>query len=100
MTNHMFDRIRAGISSTDKIFLFSKDGQISYGELLDQSARFAAALQSLGVSPGDRVAVQIEKTVAAIALYLACLRTGAVLVPLNPAYTLSEMQYFCSDAEP
>jgi malonyl-CoA/methylmalonyl-CoA synthetase len=96
----MFDRIRAGISSMDKIFLSSKDRQVSYGELLDHSGRFAAALQGLGVLPGDRVAVQVEKIVDAIALYLACLRSGAVLVPLNPAYTLTEMQYFCGDAEP
>jgi malonyl-CoA/methylmalonyl-CoA synthetase len=96
----MFDRVRAGIPSLDKTFLFSRDKQLSYGEILDQSAKFAGALQSLAVSPGDRVAVQIEKTVDAIALYLACLRSGAVLLPLNPAYTLAEMAYFCGDAEP
>lgn len=100
MANHMFDRIRAGIPSPETIFLFSRDRQLSYEELLGQSAKFAGALQSLGVSPGDRVAMQVEKCVDAIALYLACLRSGAVLLPLNPAYTLAEMAYFCGDAEP
>jgi malonyl-CoA/methylmalonyl-CoA synthetase len=100
VANHMFDRIRAGIAAADKTFLFSAERQLSYGEMFARSARYAGALQALGVVPGERVAVQIEKCVDAIALYLACLRTGAVLLPLNPAYTLAEMRYFCGDAEP
>ena len=86
MANHMFDRIRAHVPSLDKTFLTDKDRQLSYGELLQRSAKYAGALQALGVAPGDRVAVQIEKCVDQIALYLACLRTGAVLMPLNPAH--------------
>jgi malonyl-CoA/methylmalonyl-CoA synthetase len=96
----MFDRIRSAAPSLEKTFLFSRDGQLTYGELFGLSAKYAGALQGLGVLPGDRVAVQIEKSVDAIALYLACLRTGAVLLPLNPAYTLTETHYFCGDAEP
>ena len=96
----MFDRICAGIQALDTAFLFSGEKQLTYGQLFEQSARYAGALQALGVTPGERVAVQIEKCVDAIALYLACLRTGAVLLPLNPAYTLAEMEYFCGDAEP
>eukprot|EP01035_Chromulina_nebulosa_P035934 gene35934-48338_t len=95
--NPMFDRIRASVPSPDKPFLTGSSGQLSYGGLLDRSAAFAGALQGLGVGPGDRVAVQTEKVVDAIALYLACLRCGAVLLPLNPAYTLTELQYFCED---
>ncbi len=50
--------------------------------------------------PGDRVAVQVEKSPEAIFLYLACLRAGAVFLPLNTAYTLAELGYFFGDAEP
>jgi malonyl-CoA/methylmalonyl-CoA synthetase len=55
---------------------------------------------ALGVRPGDRVAVQVEKTPEAALLYLATLRAGAVYLPLNPAYTLAELDYFIGDAEP
>ena len=52
------------------------------------------------VAPGDRVAVQVAKSVEAIALYLATVRAGAVFLPLNTAYTRSEVDYFLGDAEP
>ena len=73
---------------------------LTYGELFVRSARAAHALVGLGVRPGDRVAAQIEKSTDAILAALACLRAGAVLVPLNTAYTLVELEYFLSDAEP
>jgi malonyl-CoA/methylmalonyl-CoA synthetase len=57
-------------------------------------------MRKLGVAPGDRVAVQVEKSPEAFLLYLACLRAGAVFVPLNTAYTPAELSYFLSDAEP
>jgi malonyl-CoA/methylmalonyl-CoA synthetase len=96
----MFDRIRAAIPSLEKPFAFAGDRQILYRDLLEQSAAFAGALKAIGIEPGDRVAMQVEKTPEVIALYLACLRSGAVLLPLNTAYTLSELSYFCGDAEP
>jgi malonyl-CoA/methylmalonyl-CoA synthetase len=57
-------------------------------------------LVSRGVKPGDRVAVQVEKSVANIVLYLGTVRAGAVYLPLNTAYTLNELDYFIGDAEP
>ena len=44
--------------------------------------------------------MQVEKSANALLLYMACLRVGAVHLPLNPAYTLAEVQYFLGDAEP
>ena len=52
------------------------------------------------MTPGDRVAVQTEKSWPALVLYLGCLRAGAVYLPLNPAYTPAEVDYFLCDAEP
>jgi malonyl-CoA/methylmalonyl-CoA synthetase len=75
-------------------------GRLTYAELDERCARIAARLARLGVGRGDRVAVQIEKSVANLLLYLACLRRGAVYLPLNTAYTLAELDYFCGDAEP
>ena len=74
--------------------------RISYGELIARTGRMANALTSLGVKPGDRVAVQVEKSVEAIILYLATVRAGAVFLPLNTGYTPAEIEYFVTDAEP
>jgi len=77
MASYLFDLITSRIPSTDKVFIETLDNRkIIYGDLLDGSARFANALVKLGVVPGDRVAVQVEKSPEAILLYLACLRTG------------------------
>src|SRR5271163_344907 len=73
---------------------------LTYGELFARSARAAHALTTLGIRPGDRVAAQIEKSTDVIVVALACLRAGAVLLPLNTAYTLAELEYFLGDAGP
>ncbi|MFI4974722.1 MAG: AMP-binding protein [Caulobacterales bacterium] len=76
------------------------EGAISYGELEAGAGRMAALLAAKGVKPGDRVAVQAAKSPPAVMLYLAILRIGAVYLPLNTAYTASEIEYFVQDAEP
>jgi malonyl-CoA/methylmalonyl-CoA synthetase len=82
-------------------FLTTPEGRrISYGGLGEQSGRIAAALIGRGVVPGDRVAVQVEKSPEAVLLYAACLRIGAVFVPINMANTPAEVAHFFSDAEP
>ena len=73
---------------------------ISYGSLDAMSARFSGVLCQLAIRKGDRVAVQVDKSPQAVALYLACLRIGAVYLPLNTAYTPTEVAYFLGDAEP
>jgi malonyl-CoA/methylmalonyl-CoA synthetase len=86
---------------SDKTFLETPDGtRLGYGDFDALSARTAHALKALGVAPGDRVAAQVEKSPEALALYWACLRAGAAYLPLNTAYTLAELDYFISDAEP
>ena len=81
--------------------LSSTDGRdYSYAEMHAWSASMATTLADLGALPGDRVLVQVEKCPANVALYLACLRGGYVLVPLNTAYTPAELAYFIADAEP
>ncbi len=72
----------------------------TYGDLLTWSSQIATRLVEAGVEPGDRVAVQVEKSPMAVALYLACLRAGAIYLPLNPAYRPAEVAYFLNDAEP
>jgi malonyl-CoA/methylmalonyl-CoA synthetase len=72
----------------------------SFADLEAASARVARLLATLGVEPGDRVAVQVEKSPEAIFLYAACLRAGAVFLPMNTAYQKGEVDYILGDAEP
>ncbi len=99
---NLFDLVAARAAARpDKLALETGDAfALAYGALIDRSGRAASALVALGVKPGDRVAAQIDKSPDAIVLALACLRAGAALLPLNMAYTLAELDYFLSDAEP
>ena len=73
---------------------------LTYAAMLDETGRAANWLGSTGVGQGDRVVVQAHKSPASVILYLACLRAGAVYIPLNTAYQEGELAYFLSDAEP
>ena len=85
----------------DRPFLRVPGGSLlTYGEMDARSALAAGWLRGLGVSAGDRVVVQIPKSMDAVALYLGVLRLGAVYVPLNTAYTPTEVEWFVADAEP
>jgi malonyl-CoA/methylmalonyl-CoA synthetase len=84
-----------------RVFALLTDGSsITYGDLEASSARFANLLVTLGVMRGDRVAVQAPKSIDMLMLYLGCLRAGAIFLPLNPAYTAGELDYFMRDAQP
>jgi len=100
MANHLYDLLSR---KPDKGRTFAEllDGRrYSHQDVDDVSARFANALVELGVRPGDRVAVQVEKSIEAIMLYLGAIRAGAVFLPLNTAYTPAEIENFVGDAEP
>ena len=85
----------------DRPCLFLEDGTaLAYREVYERAARYAGALAGMAIRPGDRVAVQVEKSSENLALYLGCLQAGAVYVPLNTAYTREEIAYFLGDAEP
>ena len=101
MAGNLFDAIAEQISDRKHLFLRRPGGpSYSYGDMLDWSGRYANTLRAIGVIKGDRVAVQTGKHVECLWTYLACLRLGAVYLPLNPAYTPSEVDYFLKDAEP
>ncbi|WP_298208453.1 malonyl-CoA synthase [Acidovorax sp.] len=72
----------------------------TWGDLDRASARMANLLASLKLPEGSRVAVQVEKSVEAMVLYLATLRAGYVFLPLNTAYQSAEIEYFIGNAEP
>jgi malonyl-CoA/methylmalonyl-CoA synthetase len=72
----------------------------SWADLDHASARMANLLASLKLPAGSRIAVQVEKSVEAMLLYLATLRAGYVFLPLNTAYQRAEIEYFVGNAEP
>ncbi|WP_018700723.1 malonate--CoA ligase [Amorphus coralli] len=102
MTNHLFHGLmQKGLAAPERPFAVLPDGAVtSYGDLDARSARFAAVLKEAGVVPGDRVAVQVDKSIEALELYLATVRAGAAFLPLNTGYTPAEIDYFLTDATP
>ena len=101
MTNILFDDLLGNKSSSITPFLISGHGSsVSYAEFFGKVAQTANALIKLGVKPGDRVTVQVEKSPEALALYFATIGIGAVFAPLNTDYTARELDYFIRDATP
>lgn len=97
MSENLFDKLSR--TTADRAAIRNDDG-MTHGELIALSGQIANVLAQRGIEPGDRVAVQVEKSTPALALYLAALRTGAIFLPLNTGYTLKEMEYFLDDARP
>ena len=104
---NLFSALRAAFpADLDSIAVETDNGlAYSWRDLDRATAMVANLLQSLdipnsqdGVPP--RVAVQVEKSVEAMVLYLATLRAGFVFLPLNTAYQSAEIEYFIGNAEP
>lgn len=101
MANVLFDALFAPHKTSDKPFLLGRNQQNhTFRQITELAGRFATLLSSLGAKSGDRVAVQVEKSPQAVALYAACLQQGLVFLPLNTAYTATEIDYFIGDAKP
>ena len=82
-------------------FLEYPDGSlITYEELEEQSSQYANGFSDLGLQPGDRISVQVDKSPEVIFIYLACLRSNLIFHPLNTAYKESELSFFLDDAKP
>ncbi|MCW1403462.1 malonyl-CoA synthase [Novosphingobium sp. MW5] len=99
---NLYDSLRANFPADRRQpFAVEPDGPVTtYADVEARSARLANRLRELGVEQGDRVAVQAPKSVDMLMLYLACLRAGAIFLPLNTAYTAGELDYFMRDASP
>ncbi|WP_291732910.1 malonyl-CoA synthase [Leisingera sp. F5] len=100
--NHLIRQLRESSLGREKdVFArLPNDGTVTFGALFAGAERMAAALAALGVQPGDRIAVQVQKTIQAIELYLGTIMAGGIFLPLNTAYTGSEVAYFVGDATP
>lgn len=102
MTDNLFAILESRIAAEpEREFVRTTDGRrYRNADVLALTARIGAHLRGLGVKPGDRIAVQVDKSPEVVLLYLACLRVGAVYLPMNTAYTEEEVAYFLGDAEP
>jgi malonyl-CoA/methylmalonyl-CoA synthetase len=101
LADNLFTRFVAAVSDPGSPLLLPPGAaSISYGEAFARAAQFAHVLAGHGLKPGDRLAVQVEKSPAALILYLAALRGGFVYLPLNSGYTPAELAYFVQDATP
>jgi malonyl-CoA/methylmalonyl-CoA synthetase len=104
--HNLFSALRAAFPAdlaSTAVETTSADGRpllYSWSDLDRASARMANLLASLKLPEGSRVAVQVEKSVEAMLLYLATLRAGYVFLPLNTAYQSAEIEYFIGNAEP
>jgi len=99
---NLFAALRAAFPADRDTVAIETDNGLNYSWLdLDRAtAMLANLLQSLGLPDGARIAVQVDKSVEALMLYLATLRAGYIFLPLNTAYQSAEMAYFIGDAEP
>lgn len=101
--NHnLFAALRAAFpADLDSVAIETDSGlYYSWRDLDRSTAMLANLLQSLKLPAGSRIAVQVEKSVEALALYLSTLRAGYVFLPLNTAYQSGEIEYFIGNAAP
>ena len=100
MTNPLFDNLFGTHAESDNPFLFLLNGQIiTYKKFLTLSAKIANAFFDLGLMPGDCVAIQVQKSPEMLNIYAACAQAGLVFLPLNPSYTVDELEYFIENSE-
>ncbi len=96
---NLFSTYRSHFPALDKVLLTTDAGiSYTYADAENYSAQIANYLVELGLKWGDRVSVQVEKSVQALWLYLGTIRAGLVFHPLNPAYTQEELHFFLEDA--
>ena len=99
MANHLYDALFAPHAASGRIFLHLPGApDLSYADFLTQTSRCAHALRDAGLKPGDRLALQLDKSPHMLAVIAAAIQAGIVFLPLNPDYTPTEVAYFAGDA--
>jgi crotonobetaine/carnitine-CoA ligase len=92
--------LRAGEDAhPDRVAVRDDRGEVSYGELLERSARAAAALRGLGVRPGDTVLLMLDNSIDHVVAWFGASCAGAVTVPLNTAFQPPQMSFIANDCE-
>ena len=99
MANPLYDELFGIYSGKSTVFLQLPNGEtVTHQDFLTLSAQYAHALNELGLTVGDRLAVQIAKSHYSLAIYAACVQAGIVFLPLNTDYTAHEVAYFIENS--
>ncbi|MEM6848404.1 MAG: malonyl-CoA synthase [Pseudomonadota bacterium] len=99
MSNLLYDALFGQHRGESTAFLRLIDGSvITHAAFLDRASQIANALAAAGLTPGNRLAAQVQKSPEALMLYAACVQAGVVFLPLNVAYTTSELSYFIENS--
>ena len=86
---------------SDNILIEEDKGKSwTYHDVKQLTFHFSSFLKKLGLKKGSKIIIQAEKTVYSVCLYLCCLKSGIIYVPLNTAYTSNEMAYFIDNIDP
>lgn len=88
---------RVGLEYVDRS---GADRALTFGEIDARASRMAHELGARGIARGDRLCVHLPNGVEFIDLYLACVRLGVILVPMNVLYRERELRHIVSDSEP
>jgi malonyl-CoA/methylmalonyl-CoA synthetase len=103
LLSDLFDLSLRGRANAVGLIHESPDGtlrELTFGEIRDRADRFADALRRRGVGVGDRVALYMANRVEFVDVFLACVRAGFVLVPINVLYREREIAHIVADSEP
>jgi malonyl-CoA/methylmalonyl-CoA synthetase len=101
MTNGLYQMLLGQHADSTAPLLHLPDGKtLSYADMAEDVAQISGLLRAQGLRKGDRLAMQGPKSPRALALYLACVHSGVIFLPLNTAYTPDEVRYFVDDAAP
>ena len=99
MSNPLYDNLFGKYIGAKTSFIETSDGRIiTHGGFVAMAARLANVFKSMGLKKGDRLAIQVEKSVTALCIYAACVQSGIVFLPLNTGYTANEIEYFIKDS--
>ena len=90
------DRVR---EHPDRVFLIYGDRRMTFAQINDRANALAAALHELGIGAGDRIALSLPNWPEFVVSMFAAAKLGAVVVPLNPNYTVPELQYMIRHSE-
>jgi malonyl-CoA/methylmalonyl-CoA synthetase len=96
--SHLFDPALLGLAHRTAIEF--EGTSLTFGEVEARGNRMARALAARGFEPGDRLCVQLPNSLGMIDLYLACVKTGVIFVPVNVLYRDREVAHIVGDAEP
>jgi malonyl-CoA/methylmalonyl-CoA synthetase len=88
------------VGRRDRVALEWNGAEYTFGDVDERSNRMAHALAARGIAQGDRVCVYLANRIEIIDLFLACVKLGAIFVPINILYRDREMSHILSDAEP